>query len=306
MGERNSIKVKEDPSITKILMIQDNRDETHRIRKLLDETGQKRFDLECSNRLSSGMKRLSKGGYSLVLLDLSLPDSQGMDTFTRVHKQSPDTPVIIQGHMDDESLAILAVQEGAQDYLVTHNMDSTLLIRSIRYAIERQRLVTEIRSLSLIDDLTGLYNRRGFITLAREQLKISKRSKEGMHFLYIDLDSLKSINDRWGHHQGDNALKDLASILKRTFRESDILARIGGDEFCVLARETRRQSEQVLSARLLDTIAQHNREATRPYKISISLGVTQNSPDKPCSPEEIIIRADRMMYRDKRRKNDRY
>ena len=170
-------------------------------------------------------------------------------------------------------------------------------------AIERQQLLIKTRNLSLMDELTGLYNRRGFVMLAEEQLKISRRSKVGMHFLFIDMDALKDINDRWGHHEGDNALKDIASILIKTFRQSDIVARLGGDEFCVLARETNPQSTRALKARLTEGIERHNREAKRPYRLSVSAGLKRYSPGEHCTPEDLIAHADSLMYKEKRRKN---
>jgi len=242
--------------------------------------------------------------YELVLLNLTLPDSKGMETFLKVRKQVPNVPIIVQSHLDDESVAVGTVKQGAQDYLIKSDMDANLLTRSIRYAIERQRLLEEIRNLSLIDELTGLYNRRGFTTLAEKQLKIAKRAGERMHFIFIDLDALKEINDRWGHTQGDCALQEIAGILRETFRESDIVARVGGDEFCVLARESHRKNSRVLTARLLANIEERNRITDSPYQLSVSLGIVHSNPKTPCTPSDLLHKADRLMYRQKRDKKN--
>ena len=233
-----------------------------------------------------------------------LPDSKGIDTFTKVHAMAPEVPVIVHTDLNDENMAIKTLQKGAQDYLHKDSLDGNLLVRSIRYAIERQRLLTEMRSLSLTDDLTGLYNRRGFITLSEEHLKIAKRSGNGVHFLFIDMDSLKIINDNWGHNEGDNALKDIARILNNTFRESDIIARIGGDEFGVLTLGRVHKSADVLTDRLQKKVNAHNADGARPYKLSISIGVESREPGNLCSPAELIALADGLMYKQKKQKQN--
>jgi two-component system cell cycle response regulator len=169
----------------KILLIDENPKDIRRISEWLHQPGENSFSVESADRLSSGLKKLSVERYSLVLLNLALPDSTGLETFIKVHKQAPDTPIIVQGNITDESVAVSTVQQGAQDYLIKSDLDGKLLIRSIRYAIERQHLLEEIRSLSLVDELTGLYNRRGFTTLAEKQLKVSKRANERMHFIFL-------------------------------------------------------------------------------------------------------------------------
>lgn len=289
----------------RVLLIQDRPHEKQRIRRLLEESGTDEFKVDFADRLSEGLRQLSTERYAAVLLDLGLPDSRGVSTFTTVRSKAPDIPVIIHGRVDDESTAIRMLRDGAQDVVDTDSLNSHLLTRSIRYAIERQQLLIKTRNLSLMDELTGLYNRRGFVMLAEEQLKISRRSKVGMHFLFIDMDALKDINDRWGHHEGDNALRDIASILIKTFRQSDIVARLGGDEFCVLARETNPQSTRALKARLTEGIENHNQEAKRPYRLSVSTGMKRYSPGERYTPEDLIAHADSLMYKEKRRKNNK-
>jgi len=292
------------PSITRVLLIENDPKDVHLIKEYLKEDSTTQFSLDYTNRLSTGLQRLSKEEYTVVLLELVLPDSEGIDTFTKVHTMAPEVPVIVNTRLNDENMAIKTLQNGAQDYLLKDSLDSNLLVRSIRYAIERQRLLTEIRSLSLTDDLTGLYNRRGFITLSEEHLKIAKRSGDGVHFLFIDMDSLKIINDNWGHSEGDNALKDIAHILNNTFRECDIIARIGGDEFGVLTLGSFHKSADVLTDRLQKKVNVHNSNGTRPYNLSISIGVESREPGSLCSPSELITLADGLMYKQKKQKHN--
>jgi signal transduction histidine kinase/DNA-binding response OmpR family regulator len=130
----------------KVLLIEDNPGDARLLQEMLADASSHTFDLECADRLSTGLERLAAGGIDAVLLDLSLPDSQGLDTFTRVHAQAPDVPIMVLSGLDDEALAIKAVREGAQDYLVKGRGDRDLLVRAIRYAIERMRLEEQFKA----------------------------------------------------------------------------------------------------------------------------------------------------------------
>ena len=160
----------------------------------------------------------------------------------------------------------------------------------------------ELRSLSLRDGLTALYNRRGLVTLAEQQLKIADRMKKEMMMIYIDLDKMKYINDTFGHQEGDRALIDTADILRNTFRGSDIIARIGGDEFAILALETGATYSEILVNRLKANVETHNDKSSRSYALSFSVGVTHYDPGAPCSIDELLSRADALMYEQKKRK----
>lgn len=165
---------------------------------------------------------------------------------------------------------------------------------------ERKGMEEELRALSLVDELTGLYNRRGFLTLARLQLKLADRLKRRMFMFFTDVDGLKEINDTLGHPEGDQALIDTANILKKTFRESDVIARIGGDEFVVLIMETSDESAEKLTKRFKENLKTHDSKGGRSYKLSISLGTAHFDPKNPCSVEELMARADKSMYEQKR------
>ncbi|MCM8769744.1 MAG: diguanylate cyclase [Candidatus Omnitrophica bacterium] len=165
---------------------------------------------------------------------------------------------------------------------------------------ELKRLEKTLAETSLRDDLTGVYNRRGFFTLAEQEMKRTQRRKNPFQLLFIDLDRLKSINDTKGHSTGDEALKNLAEILKGTFRKSDILARIGGDEFVVLAPEVKgRRQGKILIRRLRERIQKFNLEKGKEYQISVSLGVVRYDGKKDVTIDQLLSQADREMYREK-------
>ncbi len=167
---------------------------------------------------------------------------------------------------------------------------------------DRKRMEEEIISLSITDYLTGLYNRRGFITLAEQQTKIAERTKTGLLLLFADLDKMKWINDNLGHEKGDRALMDVASILKEVFRKSDVIARIGGDEFAVLGVGASMKDGKALGSRLQHKIYIHNAVEKRDYEISLSVGMAYRGPENPYSLDELMSQADARMYEQKRSK----
>jgi diguanylate cyclase (GGDEF)-like protein/PAS domain S-box-containing protein len=165
---------------------------------------------------------------------------------------------------------------------------------------ERKRAEAALRNMSLTDPLTGVYNRRGAITLADQQLKVAQRLGRNMLLIYADLDHLKIINDTYGHTAGDTALVEIAEALQETFRESDIIARIGGDEFVVLAMETADSSEAAIRRRVMDALAARNAISMRPYDLSVSLGIARFDADRARAFDDLMSEADRKMYEDKR------
>jgi diguanylate cyclase (GGDEF)-like protein/PAS domain S-box-containing protein len=175
------------------------------------------------------------------------------------------------------------------------------IIGTWRDVTDRKQMEETLRTLSLIDELTRLYNRRGFFALVEQQMKIANRTGKGMIVLFADLDGLKQINDSLGHQAGDKALIDIADILRETFRESDIIARIGGDEYVVLILEPL-DGVNLFSKRLSERIGFYNRRDGINYKLSISTGIAIYDPQYPCSIDELLKRADTLMYEQKREK----
>jgi diguanylate cyclase (GGDEF)-like protein/PAS domain S-box-containing protein len=167
---------------------------------------------------------------------------------------------------------------------------------------ERKRMEEEIREMSLRDPLTELYNRRGFITLAEQQLKAANRANQQMLLAFIDVDGLKKINDTLGHEEGDKALIGTARIIRDTFRESDIIARLGGDEFAVLAIDTGDLDPDAFSQRLQEHINAFNEEGGRRYKLAMSQGSAIYDPASPVSLDQLMSSADEMMYAQKKSK----
>jgi two-component system cell cycle response regulator len=282
-----------------VLIVEDNPAYARLIQETLRHAGPQGFETETSSRLSEGLDRLTGGGIDVVLLDLGLPDARGTDGFARVCEQFPDLPVVVLTGLDDEDLAMEVVSRGAQDYLVKGQAENESLARVLRYAVERNRMQTQLRQLAIIDELTGIHNRRGFTTLAEQHLKLAARRRAPAAVVFLDLDGLKAINDTHGHVEGDQALIDTAFLLRLTLRESDVVARLGGDEFAALLVDCEPPTAEVVVERLQAAVRDHNARSDRPYALSLSIGVADLEPGADVSVEELIERADRAMYEHK-------
>jgi diguanylate cyclase (GGDEF)-like protein/PAS domain S-box-containing protein len=175
-------------------------------------------------------------------------------------------------------------------------------IFQIQDIAERKRAEASIHTLSLADELTGLYNRRGFLAFSKQHLNSVYRTNKGVVVVYADLDGLKIINDSFGHKEGDRALIKTAELLKETFRSSDVLGRLGGDEFTALAAVEPDGGVEKLISRLEQKFANYNALNLVPYKLSISIGVAQLESDGTQSMEDLMAQADLAMYENKRGK----
>jgi diguanylate cyclase (GGDEF)-like protein/PAS domain S-box-containing protein len=179
-------------------------------------------------------------------------------------------------------------------------------IFQIQDITERKRAEVALQSLSLVDELTGLYNRRGFLAVTEQHLTTIRRNEKIPVLLYADLDGLKEINDSLGHHEGDRALVTAAELFQETFRNSDILARLGGDEFVVLAAIDPEEEAESLTLRLQERFSASNKRRNNLYDLSISVGLAHFDDEASHSIEELMARADQAMYEDKRQKRSRH
>ena len=287
---------------TRVLLVEDDAGDAYILRHMLRVEGGEEFELEHVRRLGDGLERLAAGKTEILLLDLDLPDSFGLETFRTVHLHYPDVPVLVLSGHEDEATALRAVKDGAQDYLFKGKVGGQLLVRAIRYAIERHHLKETLRSLTLEDDLTRLYNRRGFMTLAEQQIKLALRQKQRLLLIFLDMDGLKDINDQYGHDVGSEALVATAVLLKESFRDCDIVARLGGDEFVVLLIESGDQTFAEAVARLGERVMRFNAKGDVDFELSLSVGSASFDPTDPCSLDDLVKRADTAMYEEKRRK----
>jgi diguanylate cyclase (GGDEF)-like protein len=256
------------------------------------------FSVAVAGRLAEGLERLCAGDTGLVLLDLSLPDSLGLDTFDKVYAHSPAVPIIVLTGNDDRTLALSAVKRGAQDYLVKGRLDRELLLRSMHYSIERKRYQVELEHQANYDALTGLPNRSLLLDRLRQSV-YGQRLARGVAVVFIDLDHFKFVNDSLGHSIGDELLKCMGERLRRCLRDGDTVARLGGDEFVLVLNEHGNEEAvyramQRISAELAAPIEIDGRELVVTASAGISL-YPQDGPDV----DTLLKNADAAMYRAK-------
>jgi two-component system cell cycle response regulator len=200
---------------------------------------------------------------------------------------------------DPELDQILSALEEISKGLKSGALNARTLDNAVQraaYCALRQSLMDrEIRCLAVTDELTGLYNRRGFLASATHQLKLAHRHGQDVLLLFCEVDNLKHINDSFGRHEGDLALVRAADALEETFRDSDILARLGGDEFVVLASDASIPNRQAILPRIGKSLEKANAQELR-YQLSFSIGVARFDPQVPASLGELMARADQDMY----------
>jgi diguanylate cyclase (GGDEF)-like protein/PAS domain S-box-containing protein len=215
------------------------------------------------------------------------------------------------GNAVGKTIELVGLKKGGIEFPIELSLSAVRLkgkwnaIGIIRNITTRKDMEAKLKDLSNRDELTGLYNRRGFIELIEQQVKVAERMKFGMHLLFADLDHLKEINDNFGHQEGDRALIEIANLLTETFRTSDIVARIGGDEFVAIALKTQEEHAEILKSRLNKSISARNTKGDLPYTLSLSIGIAYCAPEQTTSIENLLAEGDRLMYEAKRnRKNN--
>jgi diguanylate cyclase (GGDEF)-like protein len=284
----------------KMLFIEDNSDYANLLTSYFKQQTEPVFDIAWADTLGKALSILAKDhSFDIILTDLFLPDSSGIDTFMAIQQDYSHIPVVVATAYDDESVAVKAVQNGAQDYLIKGDITGKMIARVLIYALQRHKMREELKSLSLTDELTRLGNRRSFLTLAEQHIKLSQRRHNGFLLIMADLDGLKRINDTFGHAAGDEALRAVAYVLQATFRQSDIIARIGGDEFAVLAIDAQIEKSGDILNRLDERLEQMNNQKKFQFPITLSTGIIYADPQQPMELRALMEKADKALYQQK-------
>ncbi len=279
-----------------ILLIEDDEDDQVLVRDLLDELTHVSVTLHWETTYEGGRAALVSGDHDVCLMDYRLGPRDGIELIHELDGPDLVTPIIFLTGQDSRELDVKAMQAGAADYLVKGKIDALLLERAIRFALERQRLLQEMHRRSLLDELTGVLNRRGFEEQMNRELKLARRRNRSLVLMFMDINDFKGINDRYGHAEGDRALREVAELLGATFRASDIIARLGGDEFVVVPLDSELRDIGIPERRLMRRLDERNATTTRPYPLVVTVGIAEFSPSEPCTLWELVSRADQHMY----------
>jgi diguanylate cyclase (GGDEF)-like protein len=291
-------------------MVEDDPADARLLEETLRESQHPVFHCRVAPTLKEALQALAAEPFDLILSDLNLPDAQGLETYFRVQKAAPDTPVLVITGNSDREAGSRAVHSGAQDYLVKGWVMPDHLVQAARFALERHRQRSRLErkaerlerdkdsllELARTDPLTELANRRG-LQEAWERSHLS--ASEGMKVILVDVDDFKRVNDLLGHDVGDLVLQTIASRLKAALRSTDFASRIGGDEFLALLPQASAQEAAAVAERIREDIAGRPVQLpSGPFKVTVSLGVV-SVPTTCQGLEDLLAVTHHSLYRSK-------
>jgi len=282
-----------------ILLVEDDDGDAALLRGLLRRARHIKTELAHVHTLAQALVYLESNTTAVVLLDMNLPDSSGLNTVHELRNVYPEIPLVVLSGQDDEDFAIELLNHGVQDYLVKWEGNARTILRSIRYAIERKRTDLRLNQLAHYDRLTGLPNRQHFQEQLGAALSRASRSKQKVALFLLDLDNFKTVNDTYGHHAGDEFLIHATRALMPVLRTNDTLARLGGDEYAVIAEDVSgpMDAEQI-GHRLLAALTEPCLIEQREITVSASIGVALY-PDDTRDETALLKNADIAMYQAK-------
>ncbi|MFQ5674643.1 MAG: EAL domain-containing protein [bacterium] len=289
-----------------LLLIENETDGIEDLKQVLSGGCTPSFQLKSCRRLEEGIACASGGDFDVVLFDISLPDGQGLHALEKFIEKVPDLPVIALMGKDDSVFGKKAVEVGAQDYLGKEQFDHQLLSRSVSYSLERHRLLRELKAARMAerflahrDNLTELPNRRLFYDRLQQSILHAKRYGHLFAILFLDLDGFKTVNDKLGHGTGDLLLQKAAERLRSCVRQSDTVARWGGDEFTIILNRIANDQDAITVAqKILDSISEPFIINEHELFVSTSIGISLY-PSDGTDQEQLLKKADTAMYRAK-------
>ena len=297
---------------TRLLIVDDDARYAKVLAELLTESFSNLFITHVTT-IDEACRRVDTGAVDMLILDLGLPDSDGLESLERLNGCVTEIPIIVLTSRADEALALSALKSGAEDYLVKDAVDQATLARSMRYALERHRVIRDLgrvtkelqvananlERLTLLDPLTELLNRRGLQQALTREIKRIERESIDVLVLLVDVDDFKRVNDSFGHAVGDVALKEIALRLRNCVRGVDYACRIGGDEFLLLLPNADRDEAERIAERARLSIAtmviQHSLGTLR---LTASVGAMFLKRDTP-SIDEVLTRGHQLLRRSK-------
>jgi diguanylate cyclase (GGDEF)-like protein len=292
-----------DSAPIRVLLVEDDVTDARSVRSLLEATQEVSFEVAEATGVEDGLRRLRDEKFHAVLLDLSLEEGEGLEALARARIAAATVPIIAMASEADGDLAVRALRYGAQDYLVKGGSEPRLVVRTLRHAVERHRILTDLAAarqrehyLAMHDSLTGLSNRSAFLDHLRRMLSYATRHQKNAAVLFLDLDRFKSVNDTVGHPIGDDLLKVVGERLTRCLRATDLVARLGGDEFLIALPDVEREHDAArVAKKVLHALGQPSRIGEREYRVSASVGIAL-FPRDGADVDVLIRNADTAMY----------
>lgn len=285
----------------RVLLVEDDSDDADLLRGFLSRQPSRSILVTPVTCLRDAVAALRDSNFDVVLLDLHLPDAAGVDCVEGVQQAAPNVPIVVMSGQGDEDYAVEILSRGVQDYLVKWEGDQRIILRSIRYAVERKRAELELNYLARYDSLTGIPNRQYLQDQLERASTRARRTGGKIGLLFLDLDRFKRVNDTLGHQLGDELLCAVVRRLRANVRTSDLLARLGGDEFAVLLEGVDGPLELESVARnLLRAFELPFEIDGRQLSVTASIGITLFPMDDN-EPMALLNNADIAMYQAKER-----
>jgi len=282
--------------VLRVLLVEDNAGDARLLREMFRKENPNSFEMTHVSNMRDAVIHLAKGGVDIVLLDLGLPDTYGLESVQQAHAAAPGIPLIVLTGLDDEVLAAEAMKAGAQDYLIKGQVENRALPRALRHAIDRHRIQIETIYLAQHDAVTNLPNRLVLNDRVSQAISLARRRKTAMAVVFLDLDRFKYINDSLGHAIGDRLLQSVALRLVASVRDSDTVTRQGGDEFVILLSEIAHSQDAAKSAkRILQSLTAPHLIGAHELHIDGSIGISVYPVDGE-DAETLIKNADTAMY----------
>ena len=279
----------------RILIVDDNAEMLQKTNDLLSQVG---YSVVMCSSGEEALEFLDKERVDLVLLDINMPSLNGYEVCLRIRQSHAldDLPVIFLTSREDTDSITKGFHAGASDF-VSKTAVSEILLARVNVQIRLARTLRYLRDISLTDDLTGAYNRRHAMYSLREWFARSKRYGTPFSMIYFDLNGLKTINDKYGHQAGDLLLRSVVTSCKKLLRESDLLFRMGGDEFMVLCPDTDKRGAFICAERMLEAV---KGVTIVDQSVSFAYGIAHSSEDYK-DMDEMLHSADTSMYECKKK-----
>jgi two-component system, cell cycle response regulator len=288
-----------------ILSLENSDDDFQMLKAVL--SNRKQISLLRSNSIKNALKMLREKHFDLILLDYLLSDGTGLDFLRRMEKEGLEIPTVVITGQGDEMIAKQVIQAGAYDYLPKSRIGAESLLRVLINTLEKARLKKEIKNarekiamMSIRDELTGLYNRRYFNEAVEKEVSRAARYETNLVLCMIDLDYFKKINDTYGHLAGDMTLSEIAGMLKKCVRRSDLCCRYGGEEFAVIMTNTDKKGARKVSERFRQMVAHRlfKYNASK-FHCTVSVGIATYKPELKQSSKELVETSDYALYKAK-------
>lgn len=292
------------PGLLSILLIEDNAGDRRLAEIALQESARDahiRCQTQSASSLAEGLVMLDSeaGKPDAVLLDLGLPDATGLEGLRALSEANPDIPIIVLTGLSDLKTATEALKQGANDFLEKNDIRPHTLLRAIRYAIERKKNEAELVRLAQTDPLTGLLNRRAFFERLEQTTNQTRRSDQACAVIFFDINDFKQFNDLFGHKMGDDLLITVTHEIQTLLRKSDILARMGGDEFAIVATNLKSADGALeLAEKIVARVTSISEVNGVHLQVSCSVGISVFPADNS-EAELLLSHADMAMYKSK-------